>query len=150
MADSNIVLGWREWVGLPAFGIAAIRAKLDTGARSSSLHIEQAEEFVDAGEPWIRFALDPKSKRRRKNAWYAARIVDKREVTDSGGNRTIRPFIRTPLLVAGQRYDIDINLTNRREMLFPMLLGRTAMVGRILVDPALSYVLGQPKPEPKK
>lgn len=148
MAGSKIILGWREWVGLPQFGIPAIRAKLDTGARSSCLHVERAEEFTEQGEPWIRFAIDPVARRRRRKKWFNARIVDKREVTDSGGNRTLRPFIRTPLLIAGQRYDIDINLTNRREMLFPMLVGRTAMVDRILVDPALSYVLGQPEPEP--
>lgn len=148
MAGSKIILGWREWVGLPQFGIPAIRAKLDTGARSSCLHVERAEEFTEQGEPWIRFAIDPVARRRRRKKWFTARIVDKREVTDSGGNRTLRPFIRTPLLIAGQRYDIDINLTNRREMLFPMLVGRTAMVDRILVDPALSYVLGQPEPEP--
>ena len=149
MTDSKIILGWREWVGLPALGVVAIRAKLDTGARSSCLHVERAEEFVEQGEPWIRFAVDPIARRRRRKKWFEAPIRDKREVTDSGGTRTLRPFIRTPLSIAGEHFEIEINLANRREMLFPMLLGRTALIGRVLVDPAQSYVLGQPKPEPK-
>lgn len=143
--ESRIILGWREWVGLPALAIGAIRAKLDTGARSSALHVDGAEEFIEQGAPWIRFAIDPVARRKRRKKWFSAPIVDKREVTDSSGHRSLRPFIRTPLLIADQRFDIEINLTNRREMLFPMLLGRTALVGRILVDPALSYVLGQPR-----
>lgn len=145
--EQKIILGWREWVGLPALDIDHIRAKLDTGARSSCLHVEFSEEFTDAGRLWIRFALDPVAKRERTRSWYAAPIVDKRPVTDSGGNRTVRPFICTPLRIAGQEYEIEINLTNRREMLFPMLLGRTALVNRIMVDPALSYTLGNFDPE---
>lgn len=145
--DQKIILGWREWVGLPALDIEHIRAKLDTGARSSCLHVEQSEEYLDGGQLWIRFAIDPIAKRDRTRNWYAAPIVDKREVTDSSGHRSVRPFIRTPLRIAGQQYDIEINLTNRREMLFPMLLGRTALVNRIMVDPALSYTLGNFDPE---
>lgn len=147
MADDKIILGWREWVGLPALDIEHIRAKLDTGARSSSLHVELSEEYVEAGVLWVRFAIDPVAKRDRTRTWFASPILDKREVTDSGGNRTLRPFIKTPLAIAGQTYEIEINLTNRREMLFPMLLGRTALVPRIMVDPALSYTLGNFDPE---
>jgi len=138
------VLGWREWLALPELGIPAIKAKLDTGARSSALHVEQIEEFQRDGADWVRFKLDPVSRSRRRARWIEAPLLDRREVTDSSGDVSLRPFIRTDVMIEGERYPIEINLTNRRGMLFPMLLGRTAMSGRLCIDPALSYVLGEP------
>lgn len=136
------VLGWREWVALPELGIPAIRAKVDTGARSSALHVEAIEEFRRDDLDWVRFKLDPVSRSRRRARWVEAPLLDRREVTDSGGGVSLRPFIRTDVQIADQRYSIEINLTNRRGMLFPMLLGRTAMLGRWLINPEQSYVLG--------
>jgi hypothetical protein len=136
------VLGWREWVALPELGIPAIRAKIDTGARSSALHVEAIEEFRRDDADWVRFKLDPVSRSRRRARWIEAPLLDRREVTDSGGGVSLRPFILTDVQIANQRYAIEINLTNRRGMLFPMLLGRTAMRGRWLIDPEQSYVLG--------
>ena len=147
------VLGWREWVALPDLGIPAIRVKLDTGARSSSLHVEAIEEFRRDDIDWVRFKLDPvsrsRSSSRRRARWIEAPLLDRREVTDSSGGVSLRPFIRTDVLIADQRYAIEINLTNRRGMLFPMLLGRTAMQARWLIDPEQSYVLGDAPDEPK-
>ena len=138
------VLGWREWLALPELGIAAIRAKIDTGARSSALHVEQLATFHADSVEYVQFAL-----RTGADAYLThcqAPVFDRRPVTDSGGHTTERVFIRTALSLAGHHYAIEVNLTNRRNMLFPMLLGRTAMGGHFLVDPARSFVLGDREP----
>lgn len=146
IADGT-TLGWREWLALPSLGIAAIRAKIDTGARSSALHVESLETFREDGLLQVRFAVRP---RRRSAALIQCRapVVDRRTVTDSGGHRSERWFIRAGLALADQCFDIDINLTDRRAMLFPLLLGRSALVGRFRVDPALSYTCPRPSRQP--
>lgn len=136
------VLGWREWLALPDFGVQSIKAKLDTGARSSSLHVEAIEEFERDGGTWLRFALDAKTRSGRQARWFEAPLADRRRVTDSGGSSALRPFIRMRVRIGGDCYDIETNLTNRHGMMFPMLLGRTALAGRVVVDPARSFVLG--------
>jgi hypothetical protein len=140
-----MLVGWREWLALPDLGIGAIKAKIDTGARSSSLHVEHLETFEREGRRWVRFEIAPTSRRRKRPLICEAPIVDERVVTDSSGDRAPRPFIRTLVGVGGEVWGIEINLTNRRSMLFPMLLGRTAMRGRLRVDPAQSFVLGRPR-----
>jgi hypothetical protein len=147
-ADSSATLvrvGWREWLALPELGIAEIKAKIDTGARTSSLHVERLEEFTREGARWVRFELMPASRRRKRTRAFEAPVVDERPVTDSGGNRASRLFIRTPVVIGPHTWTIEINLTNRKSMLFPMLLGRTAMAGRLHVDPAQSFLLGRPR-----
>jgi hypothetical protein len=134
------VLGWREWLALPKLGIAAIRAKIDSGARSSALHVEALSSHFEAGAEWVSFSVRTGVGTEVRSC--LAPVLDRRPVTDSGGHTTERVFIRTDLAVAGRRFPIEINLTNRRNMLFPMLLGRTAMAGRFLLDPARSFVLG--------
>lgn len=138
-----MVLGWREWVALPALGIAAIRVKVDTGARTSSLHVDRLEVFRRDGAEWVRFGIDTGFEGAPPAVAEAA-VADRRPVTDSGGHTTERIFIRTTLRLAGEAFEIETNLTNRRNMLFPMLLGRTALAGRFLVDPAQSFLLGEP------
>ncbi|MGQ4661544.1 putative ATP-dependent zinc protease [Lysobacter sp. F6437] len=134
----SIVLGWREWVALPGLGIRAIRAKVDSGARSSALHVDAQWRFVEGGARWVGFRLTPGEN--AATIECAAAIIDEREVTDSGGHTSLRVFVRTPLRVAGVERDIDINLTDRRGMLFPMLLGRSAMARVFTVDPARSFL----------
>jgi len=142
MADP-IILGWREWLALPQLGIGMLKAKLDTGARSSSLHVDTLETFQRNGTLWLRFTLHA-SRRQPQHVRCEAPAVDRRVVTDTGGRRTERWFIRSEVLLAGQCFDADINLVDRRHMLFPMLLGRSAIDGRFAVDPACSYT--QPRP----
>ncbi len=142
MADL-ITLGWRERLALPQLGIGALKVKLDTGARSSSLHVDTIEEFQRDGVLWLRFTMHI-DRRQPLDRCCEAPALDRRVVTDTGGRRTERWFIRTDVELAGQRFDVDINLTDRRHMLFPMLLGRTAISGRFAVDPARSYT--QPRP----
>jgi hypothetical protein len=137
------LVGWREWLALPDLGVLAIKAKIDSGARSSALHVAWHEHFHRGGERWVRFQVEtdgPGS----VGAESEAPVVDERNVTDSGGHTTKRPFIRTTVQLADQAWSIEINLTDRRHMRFPMLLGRTAMSGRLLVDPARSFVIGHP------
>ena len=136
------VLGWREWLVLPDFGGVAIKVKLDTGARSSSLHVEAIEEFLHDGATWVRFALDAETRSGRRARWFEAPLADRRKVTDSGGSSALRPFIRTHVRIGDAAFEIEANLTNRHGMMFPMLLGRTALAGRIIVDPARSFELG--------
>jgi hypothetical protein len=139
------MVGWREWLSLPDLGIGTIKVKIDTGARSSSLHVERLEEFERDGKPWVRFELLPTSRRRTRAQTVEAPVVDRRPVTDSGGDRALRPFIRTRVVIGTRSWEIETNLTNRRGMLFPMLLGRTAMAGRLVVDPQSSFLLGRPR-----
>jgi hypothetical protein len=147
---AGIVLGWREWLALPALGIAAIRAKVDTGARSSSLHVDAQWRFSEGGQPWAGFRISTGRTVRNVDGATAAQVIeasapvfDEREVTDSSGNRSRRVFLRTPLRLAGFEREIEINLTDRRGMLFPMLLGRSAIAGAFIVDPARSFVHGR-------
>jgi hypothetical protein len=138
---TRIVLGWREWLALPALGIAAVRAKVDTGARSSALHVDAQWRFSEAGAPWVGFRLTT-GVPGGPPIEAAAPIHDQREVTDSGGHRSTRVFLRTPLRLAGVERTIEINLTDRAGMLFPMLLGRTALARVFAVDPARSFLHG--------
>lgn len=137
----RIVLGWREWLALPTLGITAIRAKIDTGARSSALHVDAQWRFSEAGAPWAGFRIST-GVGDGQVIEASAPVFDEREVTDSGGNRTRRIFLRTPLHLAGIEREIEINLTDRRGMLFPMLLGRTALARAFTVDPARSFLHG--------
>ena len=142
---SRLLLGWREWVALPELGIDSIRAKVDSGARSSSLHVREQQLFETGAGLQVRFLLEhgPGEVLRHQ---LEARVVDQREVTDSGGHREARVFIRTLLrLPGGQAWPIELNLTERRNMAFPMLLGRTALRRRCLVEPARSWLLGVPE-----
>ncbi|WP_460759637.1 ATP-dependent zinc protease family protein [Lysobacter fragariae] len=136
------MLGWREWAGLPGLGLPRIRAKVDSGARSSALHVDAYWRFSEAGAPWVGFRLSNDGLGEAA-VQTVAPIFDEREVTDSGGHRTRRIFLRTPLVLAGIEREIEINLTDRRGMLFPMLLGRTAMARVFTVDPARSFLHGR-------
>lgn len=122
-----------------------LRAKVDSGARSSSLHVHGAEEFGRDGADWIRFELAHGAREQFRHT-VEAPIADRRVVTDSGGHRQLRIFIRTRLaLPTGEAWPIELNLTERRNMLFPMLLGRTALPRGCLVAPRRSYLLGKPQ-----
>ena len=138
-----LVLGWREWLLLPQLGLGPLKVKLDTGARSSSMHVDTLEEFQRDGAHWLRFTVRL-ARREPHEVCCEAPSTARRTVTDTSGRRTERWFIRTGVQLAGQRFDIDINLTNRRHMLFPMLLGRQALTGRFVIDPSRSYTQARP------
>lgn len=135
----KIIVGWREWVGLPLLGVSHIKAKLDTGARTSSLHAFDVEAFTRDGEKWIRFAVHPMQRDDSLVVPCEAPLLDQRYVTNSGGKREKRYVIETVLRIGGGQWPIELALTNRDEMGFRMLIGRTAMLRRLVVDPARSF-----------
>ncbi len=130
------ILGWREWLALPDLGIARIKAKVDSGARSSALHAAAIEAL---SHDRVRFALRPLQNDPQRQ-WCEAALIDRRWVTDSGGHRELRPFIRTQIWLGDERWEAEVSLSARDTMRFRMLLGRTALAGRFVVDPAASFV----------
>lgn len=133
------MLGWREWVALPEFGLRQIKAKMDTGARSSVIHTFAIERPAPGR---LRFGVHP-MQNSAQELWCEAEMIDERWVTDSGGHRELRPFIRTPVRLGQETVSVEISLTARDTMRFRLLLGRTALSGRYVIDPASSYLLGK-------
>ncbi len=136
------VLGWREWVSLPELGITWIKAKVDTGARTSALHAFELEPFQRAGKDWVRFSVHPLQGENDTVIQCESPVLERRDVTDSGGHLENRPVIATELLLGSFSKRIELTLTDRDTMRFKMLLGRTAMRPNILVYPSQSFKLG--------
>lgn len=134
------VIGWREWVSLPELNITKIKAKVDTGARTSALHAFSLKPFTENGKNKIEFEIHPLQHNTHDIISCTAEVVDKRMVTDSGGHAEERYVIQTPITIAGQTWSIEITLTERENMLFRMLLGRSALRKRYIVNPARSFV----------
>jgi len=139
------VIGWREWVALPDFGIEAIKVKVDTGARSSSLHASDLREFERDGEKWVRFKVHPIQRKRNVTVEIEAKILEYRSVRSSSGKATRRPVIITRLKMLDITRPVELTLASRDKMGFRMLLGREAFRGRFLVDAGKSYLGGKPK-----
>ncbi|MFZ2170619.1 MAG: ATP-dependent zinc protease [Methylococcaceae bacterium] len=140
----KLMLGWREWVGLPEFDIAQIKAKVDTGARSSALHAFIIDPYRKGGQRWIMFAIHPIQKHTEVSIECHAPIKDRRLVSDSGGHKQRRYVIETRLILGQSLITTEMTLTNRDGMLFRMLLGRTTMNNRYNIDPNASYLQGKP------
>lgn len=138
-------IGWREWLSLPGLGVSQIKAKIDTGARTSALHAFSLSTFREKGVLMARFRLHPLQKRTDVVVECTAPVADRRWVSDSGGHREKRVVIETLVRLGDHEWPIEMTLTNRDTMQFRMLLGRTAMNRRFIVDPGRSYLLGPEK-----
>ncbi len=136
-------IGWREWVALPDLGVPAIKAKVDTGARTSALHAFDMEEFKRDGRWFVRFIVHPEQRSARPAIPVELPLLARRRVKDSGGKAQLRPVVKTTVELLGRRWPIEITLTRRDAMGFRMLLGRQAIRRRFLVDPGQSFFGGR-------
>jgi len=143
MKNEKITLGWREWCALPELGIPAIKAKVDTGAKTSALHTFGIEPYEENGVQYVRFFVHPLQRNEAVIRECTAPVVDEREVTDSGGHREMRYVIETLVEIGGESRRIEMSLTNRDTMRFRMLLGRRAMSGAVAVYPDQSFINGR-------
>lgn len=143
MKQSKTIIGWREWLALPDLGIRAIKAKIDTGARTSALHTFGLESFEENGILKVKFRIHPLQLRTDIHVNCIADVMDRRRVTSSDGQREMRYVIATTVVLGDFKWPVEITLTNRDSMRFRMLLGRAAVSGRMVVDPAKSYLSGR-------
>jgi hypothetical protein len=141
---AGVVAGWREWVSLVDFGVPWVKAKLDTGARSSALHAYDIEERVVGGVAHASFDVHPWQRSDLDSVRVELPIVDRRVVRSSTGHEEERLVVVTTIEVVGIALAAELTLTNRDDMGFRMLVGREAMRGEILVDPGRSYLGGRP------
>lgn len=137
------IVGWREWVRLPDLvPDDAIKAKIDTGARTSAIHAWDIEHIDRDGEAWVRFSIHPRQRDDDHVVTAEARLVEEREVRSSNGDVENRYVVTTTLVLGEEQWPIELTLTKRDQMGFRMLLGRTAMAKRLRVDPGVSYRAG--------
>ncbi len=142
------IIGWREWVSLPDLVIPYIKAKVDTGAKTSALHAFYVEHFERDGVPWVKFGVHPMQSSAGQVVHCEAPVKDIRRVTDSGGHAEMRPVIETTMVIQDEMRVIELTLTDRETMLFRMLLGRSALKRRFVVDSGKSFLLGGNKSLP--
>jgi ribosomal protein S6--L-glutamate ligase len=143
MNQNKIILGSEEWCAFPELGIPAIKARVDSGAKTSALHAINIAPFIKNDTNWVKFDINPIQNNLKTVIHCEALLVDKRIVKSSSGFREQRYVIQTTIHIGDDAWEIEMTLTNRDSMGFRMLLGREAMSGRILVDPEQKYLLGQ-------
>jgi hypothetical protein len=142
--EAPTTVGWREWVALPGWRVDYLKAKIDTGARTSSLHAFGLEWFDVGGAPWVRFEVHPWQRSTEDSLVAEAPVIATRDVRSSSGDTDHRPVVNTPMTIAGRTITAEITLTRRDEMGFRMLIGREALRRRFIVDPGVSYLGGRP------
>ncbi|MGE3064019.1 MAG: ATP-dependent zinc protease [Hyphomicrobiaceae bacterium] len=138
-ASEPLILGWQEWVALPDLGLPAIKAKIDTGAKTSALHAFTVEPYGRAGTPKVRFGIHPAPRRSDIEVFCSAPVLDQRRVTSSNGESELRYIIATTLQIGDRSWPIEIGLANRDGMSARMLLGRQAIPAGVLIDPRASF-----------
>lgn len=140
--EDKILIGSEEWCGFPALGLPAIKARVDSGAKTSSIHAFNIQSFRRGGMLWVSFEVHPIQNNRKAVVRCERPVIDKRKVKSSSGVSETRYVIQAPMKVADQTWDVELTLANRDSMGYRMLLGREAMSGRMVVDPSTSFLLG--------
>lgn len=137
------IIGWREWVGMPDLGLAAVHAKIDTGATTSALHGEILEVFTRDGIELVRFSITLGTRSKKTTHEAEAELMEYRRVKSSSGHYSQRPVVLTHISLGDLVWPIELTLANRETMGMPMLLGRQSLKHRFLVDPGSSYLLSK-------
>lgn len=146
MSDAQpFIIGWKEWCQLPELGLPLIKAKIDTGARTSALHAFQIEPFKKNNTEYVRFCIHPIQKNNDIISQCTAEIIDRRMVTSSNGSQEQRYVINTPIMLGNtdHRWNIELTLSDREPLRFRMLLGREALIDNIIINPNRSFCAGQ-------
>ncbi|MEL6929062.1 MAG: RimK/LysX family protein [Cyanobacteria bacterium J06600_6] len=143
--QSAKIIGWREFVSFPELNIDRVKAKIDTGARSSALHAFNIQERSHDGKQIISFQVHPQQRDRQTTITTEAELLEYRQIRNSGGKAQLRPVIKTNIQVGTEIWEIELSLTNRDVMGFRMLLGRQAVRNKFLVDPGRSFLLSSRK-----
>jgi len=146
----HVTIGWREWVALPELDVPWLKAKIDTGARSSALHAVGLEPFERDGQPWVRFDIHPWQRSSHDAVKVEAAVTDIRTVRSSNGASEQRPVISTTIDLGGCLLPVDLTLTRREQMGFRLLIGRQTLRGHFRVDPDRSFVHGRPPREVRR
>ena len=144
MPKVKTMIGWEEWCAFPDLEVPAIKAKVDTGATTSSIHAYDIEPFTKDGVEFVRFKIHPLQKNKTLEVECFAPLSDYRNVTSSNGEREKRYVIKTPLIIGEKTIEAEVTLSSRHKMTFRMLLGRDALRrAKLTVDPAKSFLLGK-------
>jgi len=145
LSQTYTVIGWHECISLPEMGLMDFAIKVDTGAKTTALHAENIETFMQDGKKWVRFSAPAIEDTQGQTCEFP--VFTNRDITNTSGTPETRIVIRTPIVLAGRRWKIDISLTDRENMRFPLILGRRALRSRnILVHPNQSYLVSD-KPD---
>lgn len=143
-ASGKPLIGWREWVALPLLGADQVKAKIDTGARTSAVHAFRISPFTDGGSPHVSFRLHPVQRRKSPEIECTAPVHDQRRVRSSNGEQQLRYVIRTPIIIGDRKIIAEVTLADRDQLGFRMLLGREALRTYFLIDPGRSFLAGNP------
>lgn len=143
LMSNKLIIGSIEACDLPEIGINNLQVRIDTGAKTSSLHVDNLEKYTEQGKPWVRFDIHPDVYDIKKVTSCKAALHDVRSIKSSNGTSEVRYVIKTLMRLGDQSWPIEITLTNRSDMSYLMLLGRQGMGKKVLVNPAKSFLLTQ-------
>ncbi len=136
-------IGWRERVSFPEFGVIGVKAKIDSGAQTSSIHAFRPRYSQRDDGEWISFEIHPRRRSRKDAVRVSAKVKTHRWIRSSNGKRELRPVIETTMSLGGEEFKAELTLANRHLMAYRMILGRSAMRGRFVIDPGKSYLFGE-------
>lgn len=145
LKKSRPIVGWREWVTLPDLGVS-VKAKIDTGAKTSAIHVFSPKVIERDGQQRLSFVLHPEQRHKDPAIQCEVELVERRKVTSSNGKSEMRYVIKTKAKIGKKTFPIQLTLTNRDEMSFRMLIGREALRRRFLVDSGRSFLQGKERP----